>query len=150
MDFFYLNRFPHCRNFRNGLWNIDTLVVILEQFKIKVWKISKIFLLSKFTQKKHLVEETKCTNKKWIFLIIFQVFQIYFKITFNFCSMNFKIKSNNVMNYQRLFLSGIFLSLFMLSASAKTFIIGNDSTTVRTSDTDYADELEKIRMHMPI
>ena len=53
------------------------------------------------------------------------------------------------MNYQRLFLSGIFLSLFMLSASAKTFIIGNDSTTVRTSDTDYADELEKIRMHMP-
>ena len=44
------------------------------------------------------------------------------------------------MNYQRLFLSGIFLSLFMLSASAKTFIIGNDSTTVRTSDTDYADE----------
>lgn len=63
--------------------------------------------------------------------------------------MNFKIKSNNVMNYQRLFLSGIFLSLFMLSASAKTFIIGNDSTTVRTSDTDYADELEKIRMHMP-
>ena len=83
------------------------------------------------------------------FLIIFQVFQIYFKITFNFCSMNFKIKSNNVMNYQRLFLSGIFLSLFMLSASAKTFIIGNDSTTVRTSDTDYADELEKIRMHMP-
>lgn len=47
------------------------------------------------------------------------------------------------MNYQRLFLSGIFLSLFMLSASAKTFIIGNDSTTVRTSDTDYADELEK-------
>ena len=54
-----------------------------------------------------------------------------------------------VMNYQRLFLSGIFLSLFMLSASAKTFIIGNDSTTVRTSDTDYADELEKIRMHMP-
>ena len=53
------------------------------------------------------------------------------------------------MNYQRLFLSGTFLSLFMLSASAKTFIIGNDSTTVRTSDTDYADELEKIRMHMP-
>lgn len=54
------------------------------------------------------------------------------------------------MNYQRLFLSGIFLSLFMLSASAKTFIIGNDSTTVRTSDTDYADELEKYECTCPI
>ena len=53
------------------------------------------------------------------------------------------------MNYQRLFLSGILFSLFMLSASAKTVTVDNDSTTVRTSDTDYADELEKIRMHMP-
>lgn len=53
------------------------------------------------------------------------------------------------MNYQRLFLSGILFSLFMLSASAKTVTIDNDSTTIRTSDTDYADELEKIRMHMP-
>lgn len=53
------------------------------------------------------------------------------------------------MNYQRLFLSGILFSLFMLSASAKTVTVDNDSTTIRTSDTDYADELEKIRMHMP-
>ena len=37
----------------------------------------------------------------------------------------------------------------MLSASAKTVTVDNDSTTIRTSDTDYADELEKIRMHMP-
>ena len=86
-------------------------------------------------------EKTPCRRNK-IFLIIFQAFQIYFKITFNFCSMNFKIKSNNVMNYQRLFLSGILFSLFMLSASAKTVTIDNDSTTIRTSDTDYADELE--------